>query len=323
MRNDVMSRKRKRKQHPLRVLTSAIGALLLLLCCVVTLNDTMQAPFIPTWDELFVQFGLKEDVELPNTQLRMKVFDVGNADAILLQNGDRFALIDAGERDDGDELVSFFQRAGITRLDYVIATHPDSDHIGGMADVVNGVEIGTFLMPYMPDGYTPTTRVYEDLLLALVDKRITPIDPSYGDSFTFGDARIDILSGLSESTETNDQSIVCRIVFGNHRFLMMGDAGKDVEKELLGSGVDLRADVLKVGHHGSRSSSTKAFIQAVSPRYALITCGLGNSYNHPHGETMNVLRGRNIDIYRSDMHGEITLVSDGQTITIQTEKEGI
>ena len=316
-----MGRRRKKKQHPLRVLMSVVGAIALLFCCLVSLNETMQAPFLPTWDELFVQFGLREDVELPDSQFCIRVMDVGNADAILLQNGDRFALIDAGERDDGEELVSFFQRVGITRLEYVIATHPDSDHIGGMADVVNAVEIGTFLMPFMPQGHEPTTRVYENLLLALVDKNIKPIDPSYGDSFTFGDARIDILSGLLESTETNEQSIVCRIVFGNHRFLMMGDAGKDVEESLLSAGADLRADVIKVGHHGSRSSSTDAFIRAVSPQYALITCGLGNSYNHPHGETMDTLRKYEVSVYRSDMHGEITLVSDGQTITVQTEGE--
>ena len=315
-----MSRRRKKKQHPLRVLLSVLGALVVLFCCVVTLNDTMQLPFIPTWDELYVQFGLRENIERPDSQLRIKVLDVGNADAILLQNGDRFALIDAGERDDGEELVAFFNRVGITKLDYVIATHPDADHIGGMADVINGMEVGTFLMPFMPEGYEPTTRVYENMLLALVEKNIKPIDPSYGDSFTFGDARIDILSGLLESTETNEQSIVCRIVFGNHRFLMMGDAGKEVEESLLSAGADLRADVIKVGHHGSRSSSTDEFIRAVSPKYALITCGLGNTYNHPHGETMDTLRKYNVSVFRNDMHGEITLISDGKTITTETEK---
>ena len=315
-----MKRKTKQRSQPLRTLFSAVGALFMLFACIVTLNDTMRLPFIPTWDELFVQSGFREDIQLPDSQLRMTVLDVGNADAILLQNGDRFALVDAGERDDGDELVAFFRRVGITRLDYLIATHPDSDHIGGMADVVNAVDIGTFLMPFMPEGYTPTTRVYEDLLTALIEKEITPVDPSFGDNFAFGDARIDILSGLSEHTETNEQSIVCRIVFGAHRFLMMGDAGKEVEQELLENGVDLRADVIKIGHHGSRSSSTKRFIQAVSPRYALITCGLGNSYNHPHSETLSTLRSQSVEVYRSDQHGEITLVSDGQTLTVETKK---
>ncbi|MBR2338823.1 MAG: MBL fold metallo-hydrolase, partial [Clostridia bacterium] len=155
---------------------------------------------------------------------------------------------------------------------------------------------------------------------ALVDKEITPLEPKHGDIFEFGDAEIEILSGLSDHNSTNEQSIVCRITFGNNRFLMMGDAGKEVEEELLEAKVDLSADVLKVGHHGSRYSSTKAFMYAVSPSYAVIPCGLGNSYNHPHEETLEVLKRVNAQVYRSDLDGDVTMVSDGKTITITTEK---
>ncbi len=320
--------KRKRSKHKTfgnnryfsRVISAGVAAAILLLSGIVTLNEQWQLPFIPTWDELFVMSGFREDITLPDSQLRVTVRDVGNADCILLQNGDKFALIDAGENDDGDELVSFFNRVGITYLDYVIATHPDGDHIGGMDEVVENIEIGTFMMSYMPEGYTPTTRVYENLLTALLEKDITPVEPQHGDSFEFGDARIHILSGLSDYKETNEQSIVCKIVFGKNRFLMMGDAGEAVEEELLSAGVDLGADVLKVGHHGSRYSSSEEFIRAVSPDYALITCGLGNSYNHPHTETINVLEMVDSDIYRCDLNGEIILVSDGETITVTSEK---
>ena len=229
-------------------------------------------------------------------------------------------MIDAGERGDGDDIVAYLRRMGITRLEYVIATHPDSDHIGGMPAVIEELEIGTFLMSFMPQGYEPTTVTYENLLNALVEKDITPEEPTHGTAYTFGDATIDILSGLSEHTETNEQSIVCRVRFGKNRFLLMGDAGIEVEKELMQARYDLEADVLKVGHHGSRHSSSEEFIRRVSPTHAIITCGLDNSYGHPHEETLDTLKKQHISLYRSDLNGTITVISDGTTVTVSTEK---
>lgn len=319
MQND-MGKKSVKRYSLSKTLLAILLSAVVWLCGLVTVSETLNLPFVPTWNELYVMSGLREDIELPDSQLRMTVLDVGNADCILLQNGDRFALIDAGENDDGDDIVSYFQRVGITRLEYVIVTHPDADHIGGMDDVVRNVEIGTFLMSYMPEGYTPTTRVYENLLTALIERDVTPIDPAFGTVFSFGDAYIDIFSGLSEHTDTNEQSIVCRVRFGENRFLLMGDAGKEVEEELLDEGIDLRADVLKVGHHGSRTSSSEPFVKAVMPTYAVITCGTGNSYNHPHSQTLDVLRQFNCAVYRCDVHGDIVLTSDGKTIAVTTEK---
>lgn len=317
--------KRKTSTKRYSFLKSAVAvcvSLCVWACGFVTLNET--AGWIPglTWDNLYVWTGLREDLSLGDEEFRLTVMDVGNADCLLLQSGDRFALIDAGENDDGDFIVAFLKRVGVTYLDYVIATHPDADHIGGMDEVVENVAIGTFMMTYMPEGFTPTTRVYEDLLTALIEKDVTPVEPSFGESYPFGHAYIDILSGLSDYTETNEQSIVCRVRFGDTRFLLMGDAGKEVEEELLDSGVDLRADVLKVGHHGSRSSSSEMFIEAVSPTIALIPCGRENRYNHPHEETLDTLRQNTCTIYRSDFHGDIMVVSDGKRVTITTEKQG-
>ncbi len=312
-------RKFRFKTRKQRIIAIA-SVVLILLCSLITANEAWQLPFLPTWDSLYEAFGLRGEDPLPDSTLRMTVLDVGNADCILVENKDQVLLIDAGENDDGDTIVNELRRKGITRLDYVIATHPDSDHIGGMDDVVNSFEIGTFLMSFMPEEYTPTTVTYEKLLTALVENEVMPVEPKHGETFPLGDATIEILSGLSDHDTTNEQSIVCKIRFGNTRFLMMGDAGKEVETELLEAGVDLRAEVLKVGHHGSRHSSTKEFVEAVSPDYALVTCGLNNSYHHPHKEAINNLEKHHTKVYRSDLYGAIVCLSDGKTVTITTEK---
>ena len=302
-----------------RVCSVICAVVIVIFSTVISLGEQFNWP-LPTWHDLFVMTGLRDDLSLGEDQFRITVFDRGNADCILLQTGDRFALIDAAEDDDADKFALYLQRQGIDRLDYVIATHPDADHIGGMDEIVNSTDIGTFMMPYMPEDYEVTTAAYEKLLTALVEKEITPLAPEHGQTFIFGNAVIKILSGISQYEDTNDQSIVCMITFGDTRFLMMGDAGSKVEKELLASGIDLKADVLKAGHHGSRYSSSKDFLEAVSPSYTLITSGLGNSYNHPHKETLNNLRDVNSKIYRNDLNGKITVLSDGKTVTVTTEK---
>lgn len=305
---------------PPRKLLIILAIVVVLLAGLITINEWAHIDGIPTWNDLFVAMGLKENVTLPEGKLRLTVRDAGNADCLLFQTGDHYMLIDAGENNNGKALVEYLDRNGISKLDYVIATHADADHIGGMDEVINHVEIGTFIMSFMPEGHTPTTRTYEKMLTALLNRNIKPTEAHFGDSYTFGEAKIDILSGQKDYTNNNDQSVVCRITFGKTHFLMMGDAGVNVENDILSAGVDIRSDVIKLGHHGSHSSSGEAFIRAVNPAYALITSGADNDYGHPHKETLQLLKKENIPYYRSDVCGEIQLVSDGNTVSVTTEK---
>ncbi len=302
-------------------ITVLLAVLIVLASSVISLNEAyFHLSFIPSWNDLYVMTGLRDDLSLSDSTFKMTVRDVGNADCLLLQSGDRFALIDAGEGNDGEELVTYCKQTGITRFEFVIATHFDSDHIGGMCDVIENIEIGTFYLRFMPQGHTPTTKTYERMLTALVDRNVSVVEPAFGDTVQLGDTRIEFLSGLTDYNETNDQSIVCKAIFGNTQFLLTGDAGKAVEQELIEERVNLRADVLKVGHHGSDTSSDEAFLQAVSPKYAIISCGFLNQYNHPAPEVLARLSELDVQVYRTDINGAITVLSDGETVTVTSEK---
>lgn len=281
--------------------------------CVLILMNEPNSPLH------FIRTGASSASAL-NSNIEINVIDVGNADSILVTNDGQSLLIDAGENNDGDKVISFLRSRNVNKLNYVIATHPDSDHIGGMDDVINAFPIDTYIMSVMPKAITPTTKTYTDVLKALDKKKITPTVAKPGNSYPLGGANLAILGPVGTFDTTNNMSVVCRITYGNRHFLFMGDAQKEAEDALLASGADLSADFIKVGHHGSRSSSQEKFLKAVNPRYAAITCGANNDYGHPHPETLATLKKLGITYYRCDLNGTITVTSDGNTIDVKTEK---
>lgn len=299
-----------------------VGSLLATLCILITISSSMSKPFMPTWDDIFEAFGLTESAapQPMESELQVHVIDVGNADSILVMTQGKTLLIDAGEKSAGDTVVEYLKKHSVKRLDYVIATHADGDHIGGMKQVVESVEVGHYIMAFMPDGFTPTTKTYRNLLEALDKKGIKITEAKPGLSFALGEATLDILGPVQDFEENNNQSVVCKVTFGAKKFLFMGDAEEEAEEALLLANTDLSADFLKVGHHGSNSSSTKKFLIAVKPTYAAITCGEDNSYNHPHSNVLTRLRDVGATYYRSDIHGTIVATTDGATISITTEK---
>ncbi len=225
--------------------------------------------------------------------------------------------IDAGESDTQESLADAIQALGITRLDALVATHPHTDHIGGMAYLIRKLDVGRI---YMPKTST-TTKTFENLLETIAVKKLQVIEAKTGGSISLdADVAIRILSPtqLSEE-EMNDNSVVLKITYGQTSFLFMGDAGTPVEKQLLARKENLKADVLKVGHHGSDTSTSSVFLKEVMPAFAMISVGKDNDYNHPSQTVVNRLKGAGAQILRTDEQGTITLSSDGKTVSVQSK----
>jgi competence protein ComEC len=254
---------------------------------------------------------------IPDTKNIIKVnyIDVGQGDSELIQVNGKNILIDAGPNDSIDKLMNYLSKQNIKKLDYVIATHPDEDHIGGMSSVIKKYDIGEF---YAPKKLT-TTQTFENMVKALKTKDIKINPGKSGMSLDLGKNVIcEMLAPNNDKyKDTNNYSIVIKITYGQSKFLFTGDAEKISEKEMLDKNLDLSSDVLKVGHHGSSSSSSKEFLDKVNPKIAIISCGKNNKYGHPHHETITELKNRKVQIYRTDVDGSIVLISDGKKIAKQ------
>lgn len=231
--------------------------------------------------------------------------DTGNSDAILIQGVDYAILIDGGDNDDETFLPQYIKEQGITSIDYVIATHPDADHIGGLDGVIREFEIGQVLV----SNGDADTKTYRDFIQAMMDKGVMPSVPLRGSVYELGDASFEVLS-VATASDPNNCSIVILYTHGEDRLLFMGDAGREIERELDVAEVDL----IKIGHHGSKTSSDPDFIEQVVPKYAVITVGDNNKYGHPHKETMSTLEKLNIPVYRTDEGGTICFNSTGSGV---------
>ena len=264
-------------------------------------------------DEITIEKEENKKTDSNNTDVvKVEYIDVGQADAILIENDKKYMLIDAGNNEDGDLLVNYFKDKNITDFEYVVATHPHEDHIGGMDNIIKNFNIKNY---YMPDCYT-TTKTFEELLDALEEKNLSFETPDIDSEFLLGDALFKVLYTGTDKRDLNNTSIVLRMTYKDVSFMFTGDATNVTEKKILAK--DLQSDVLKVGHHGSQYSTSDEFLDKVNPKYAIISVGTGNVYDHPKDITLNKLKG--IEVHRTDKEGTIRVISDGKNIDIETFK---
>jgi competence protein ComEC len=269
-----------------------------------------------TSESVIASTNLPEEQSAISGNLEVHFIDVGQADCILVKAPGGNMLIDAGNNADSNLVTSYIKKQGIEKLHVAVGTHPHEDHIGGLDAVINDFDIGKIYMPKV----SHTTKTFEDVLLAIQDKGLKISSPTPGATFDLGQAQFTILAPNSSSyDDLNNYSVVLKMQYGNTSFLFTGDAEDVSEREMLNKGFGLTADVLKIGHHGSDSSTTSSFLKVVSPKFAVVMVGTDNSYGHPHQETMNRLKTNNIQVYRTDENGTIIATSDGKDISFNTK----
>lgn len=301
-----MARTKRKNTKSNRFLpTSIILLIAALICALVGKLDLLEAsPVNVGYEDFAVHF-----------------VDVGQGDCVLVTSSQGNMLIDAGENGNEAKVISYLHDNGVESLDYVVATHPHSDHIGGMAEVIEEFEIKNVIMPKLSKANTPTTVTYEKMLTAIQNSGARVIAAKPNSSYTLGDVAFEVLAPFEQDKNLNNMSVVIRLTYGGHSFLFSGDAEKAVEKQLLKSGCDLSAEVYKLAHHGSSTSNSKAFVEAIDPDIAVISCGADNSYGHPHSEIVDLLKSEGIAYYRTDEAGSIVIgVDENNKLITECEK---
>ncbi len=259
---------------------------------------------------------LEETIKLPaNDKLKVYFIDVGEADSILINSNNEFALIDGGNNKDGKKLVNYFESLGITSFKYVFATHAHEDHIGGLDYVIRAFNVENFYIPNIKvDNMT-----YEDIVEATKEKNIEMKEPTIDDTLILGNSQIRILYVGHDKIDLNNSSIILKLLYGNNSYLFMADAPNDIEREIINK--NIQSDVLKVGHHGSAYSTSANFLYKVHPQYAVISVGNNNDYGFPKKVTLDKLERVGATIYRTDIDGTIISTSNGENITFETIKK--
>ena len=303
------SRKRRQKFKGFRVLL----AIIILVCGAVALNKIPGA-----WEFLSRYLPFIEEprqITVPDGDMAVHFLDVGQGDCslIVMPNG-KTVLIDASTNDEGENILEYLSLYDIDRIDFFVLTHPHADHIGGAKDIVEGIKVGKIVMPDV----TTDTSVFENLLNAIDKKHIPVHIAEVGEIISLGNANLKVLAPVKKTDDLNNMSIVLRLDYGNTSFIFTGDAEEPSESDMLDrfGKNEFKADVIKIGHHGASTSSSEEFLKAVSPKYAVISCGKENSYGHPHSETVSKLNDLGITYYRTDKVGNVVFSSDGESVKL-------
>lgn len=250
-----------------------------------------------------------------NSQMEVHFLDVGQGDSTLIECDGHAMLIDAGNNNKGTTIQDYLAYQNITELDYVIGTHPDADHVGGLDVIMSSFDCSTIILP----DYSKNTETYQEVMDTIQQKDYSITYPVVGKTYSLGSAEFTIIAPDDRLYESaNDYSVGILLEYGDTRFVLIGDAEEESEQDILNQKIDITADVYKVSHHGSKTGTTDAFLKAVNPDFAVISCEEGNSYGHPHAEVLNKLRSAGISVFRTDEQGSIIATSDGENITWNT-----
>ncbi len=285
-----MAKRKTKKQNPIT----------LIIVIIVALCGLLTGKFIGDSDPTETEpVGTSTDI------VSVHIIDVGQGSSALIKSGDKGILIDVGEKEYAQTVIDYLKNSGIKKLEYVVASHPHSDHIGGLTEVLDAFPTENIIMPELSASNMPTTRTYEKLLLKIDEKNINVLSAEFGESYLLGNAKLEVFGPVKQDKDLNNMSVICKVTSQNTSVLFPGDAEKEEMESVLAYSPNLKCDVYVMAHHGSNTSLEKDFLKKVNPSVAVISCGKGNSYGHPHKEILNYLNQNKIETYRTDLQGNI------------------
>ena len=311
-----MSNGKSGRKKLAKPLATIIAVIVLVIASVLGIDVT---EFLPESQDTPTQQGTTIPSQNVEGELIVHMIDVGQADCFLLIQNGKTALVDCGTRSTGKDAVEYMKGLGITTLDYVIGTHPHDDHMGGMYDIITSFDVGTVIIPDAADGEV-TANWYLKLMKELKTGKYKVEYPERGDVYELEDAAMQVLWAETDvNGNTNNYSIVMKVSFGQMDMIMTGDAETEIEELILKSGADIDAEILKLGHHGSDTSSSQEFLDAITPDYGLISSKVGNKYEHPIKSTMVKLRKMDVEVYGTDECGSVIMTITTDDVTFNCE----
>lgn len=276
---------------------------------------------IITWSDIKNKTGAIEGAKPIDSQFAMYFLDVGQSDCTIIICDDEVMMVDCGTHNQINTIKQSLLSLNIKKIDYMLVTHQHDDHMGGAAEIIKNWEVKNFMMPKLLEEYNVSGFTYDDLLHSLFeDKRVNKIAAQDCKSFMLGSAKVEFLSPTKQDKNLNNMSVVVKITYGDTSFLLQGDAESKIENILLNSQCDINVDVLKLGHHGSNTSSSKKFLETVSPDVTIISSGYDNTYNHPNDSVLDRIDNIETDTFVTSLHGNITVTSNGTEIIVYPQK---
>lgn len=311
-----MSKRKNNKAY--KIITSAVLTLALIISGIITF---FPGKVFPTWNDIFRISGLNETADASLYPFSVHFINVGQADCELIITGEKTILIDSGEVDSYLTVNSYLKSQNVSEIDYFILTHGHSDHIGSAKDIIENYKINNIIMTKYSVENMPDTNLYSEFLTAVSDSSAKAYAAVPRDKYIVSDnCSFTIFAPNDNYKEINNSSVVVKVEYKNKSFLFQGDAEKKSENDILNQNFNLKSDVVKLGHHGSKTSSTDDYLDAVNPTFAIISCGVNNQYNLPSEETIKKLNDRKIQFCRTDVNGTIVIGTDGKELYLATEK---
>lgn len=305
-----------KKNFGLFIAAGALVFLLNILGLDVSFEDAPKPNIEKVNTERDVQSEIIETEMDSQNVMKVHFLDVDQGLAILVELGEDVLIYDGGERDTSSFVVAYLQEQGITEIDYLISSHYDADHVSGLIGCLNAFDVKNVI----GSDYVHDSKIYTSFMTTVEDAGLEVQHPEVGTQFQMGEAVITILSPAEIVNDSNSNSVAIKLTYGESDFIFTGDADYKSEKDMIASGIDLDCEVLSVGHHGSASSTSEKFLRATTPVYAVISCGEGNSYGHPHKETIQLLNDFQVEILRNDEKGTIVVETDGNNFVWTTEQ---